>query len=64
MQLDIYNILGQKVKTLLKQYFGPGEQQAWWDGRNASGSTVASGIYLYRLRADNYSKTRKMIILK
>ena len=64
VQLDIYNILGQRLKTLLKQYFGPGEQQAWWDGRNASGSTVASGIYLYRLRADNYSKTRKMIILK
>ena len=37
---------------------------AYWDGRNASGESVASGVYFYQLRAGNYSALRRMVILK
>jgi flagellar hook assembly protein FlgD len=62
--LDIYNISGQKVRTLADGIFGAGTQTIIWDGRNTDGEAVASGIYLYRLRAGNAIETRKMVMLK
>ena len=40
------------------------ERAVYWDGRNASGESVFSGVYFYRLQAEDYSQTRKMVILK
>ena len=40
------------------------ERAVYWDGRNANGESVASGVYFYRLQAEDYSQTRKMVILK
>ena len=40
------------------------ERAIYWDGRNASGESVSSGVYFYRLQAGDYSQTRKMVILK
>ena len=45
-------------------YYADRAKAAYWDGRNASGELVASGIYFYRLRAGDYSATRRMVILK
>lgn len=64
VRLDVMNILGQTVTTLVDGWRQPGNYSARWDGRDQSGETVASGVYLYRLRAGEYSSTRKMMLLK
>lgn len=62
--LDVMNILGQTVTTLVDGWQPPGSYVARWDGQNSSGEAVASGVYLYRLRAGEYTSTRKMMLLK
>jgi hypothetical protein len=62
--LDIYNILGQHVKTLIEKNLVPGNYQVEWDATNSGGQGVATGIYLYRLQVDQESKTKKMLFLK
>ncbi len=63
LQLTVYNTLGQKVKTLVNQKVAAGEFTAHWDGTNATGEKVVSGVYLYKLKAGKYSKTMKMLLL-
>ncbi len=62
--LTIYNVLGHKVKTLVKGHQGAGSRTVNWDGRDEKGREVASGIYFYQLRADQVTQTRRMILLK
>ncbi len=62
--LQIYNLLGQKVKTLINEYQSPGFYQVPWDGKNEEEEKVGSGIYFYRLQVNNVSQTRKMILLR
>ncbi|MFQ6008298.1 MAG: FlgD immunoglobulin-like domain containing protein [Candidatus Zixiibacteriota bacterium] len=62
--LDIYNILGQYVKTLMDKNLAPGNYQVEWDATNNDGQRVATGIYLYRLQVNRESKTKKMLFLK
>ena len=62
--LEIYNALGQKVRTLVNQHKEAGFHQAQWDGRNDRGLQVASGIYIYRFAAGDFRQVRKMILLK
>jgi len=62
--LKIYNILGQKVRTLVDEDKSPGAYRIVWDGRDENGERVASGVYLYRFTADEYSETKKMVMMK
>jgi len=62
--LDIYNILGQKVRVLFDGQAVPGRNRVEWDGRDQSHNPVASGIYFYRLKTAHASMTRKMLLLK
>ena len=62
--LSIYNILGQKVRSLIDQEYSAGEHTVVWDGSNDHGGKVASGVYLYRIQAGEISVTRKMMMLK
>jgi hypothetical protein len=62
--LDIYDILGRKVTTLVDDLCRPGLHSVTWNGTDARGHSVASGVYFYRLRADGRAVTRKMVILK
>jgi len=64
VRLEIYNITGQKARTLVSGQLAAGRQSAEWDGRDASGRRVSSGIYLYRLTAGEFVQTRKMLLLK
>ncbi len=64
VNLEIYNLLGQKVKTLVDEYQSPGSYRIFWDGRNEQEQTVATGIYFYKLEGNGVSQTKKMIILK
>ncbi|MFQ6115605.1 MAG: FlgD immunoglobulin-like domain containing protein, partial [bacterium] len=50
--LEIYNLLGQKIRTLFEGPQNAGSHSVPWDGKNDSGESVASGIYIIRLTAD------------
>jgi hypothetical protein len=62
--LTIYNILGQRVKTLVDGEKLPGEYKVIWDGKDKAGKDVASGIYFYRLKVGGYVETKRMVLLK
>ncbi|MFH2036028.1 MAG: T9SS type A sorting domain-containing protein, partial [Candidatus Zixiibacteriota bacterium] len=64
VQLNIYNILGRKVKTLVDRIESAGQYEIVWDGTDDSHHDAASGIYFYRIIIGNGAKTRKMILLK
>jgi len=64
VELEIYNIAGQKVISLISQPMEAGRHVVQWDSRDDNGSRVSSGIYLYRLKAGDFSDTKKMILLK
>ncbi len=64
VSLIVYNLLGQKVRTLWTGFQTTGRYQFQWDARNDAGSRVASGIYLYRLQAGHFIKTKKMVLIK
>jgi len=63
--LQIYNVQGKVVKTLLKQkFFTPDEYSVIWDGENNRSQKVASGVYYYRMEAGEFQDVKKMILLK
>lgn len=62
--LEIFNVLGQKVRTLLNKEEMSGSYSISWDGRDDFGEYVASGIYFYQLRINNFMLNRKFVILK
>ncbi len=62
--IEIFNPIGQKVAELINGFLPAGYHTIQWDSRNGGGSSVASGIYFYRLKADNFRETKKMILLK
>jgi M6 family metalloprotease-like protein len=64
VNLVVYNLLGERVKTLVDDTRSPGTYQVTWDGTNSHGNKVASGIYLYRLSYDGKNETKKMVLLK
>ncbi len=64
VKLEIYNMLGQKIRTLIDADKPAGYHAAQWDGRNDAGVKVSSGIYFYKLKTADYSKTLKMLLMK
>jgi len=64
VKLDIYNMRGQKVRALLNEERPAGFYEARWNGRDDNGVQVSSGVYLYRIKADGFFQTRKMIFMK
>ncbi len=64
VNIDIFNIHGQRVKNLVNETKEPGSYSAQWDGRNELGAHVSSGIYFYRIKAGEFVSTRKMVLLK
>jgi flagellar hook assembly protein FlgD len=62
--LSIYNILGQTVRQWEGHAYMAGVQAVDWDGRDDYGRAVSSGIYFYTLRAQAFTGTKKMILLK
>ncbi len=65
VKLTIYNILGQKVKTLVNQHQDAGHKSIIWNGEDEKQKEVASGIYFYRIEVeDEYSAVKKMVLVK
>ncbi|MDH4222490.1 MAG: cohesin domain-containing protein [candidate division Zixibacteria bacterium] len=62
--LVIYNILGQKIRTLVEEEMLPGSYQVMWEGKDDRGEGVPSGVYFYQLKSGNTSETRKMVLMK
>ncbi|MBT6938986.1 MAG: T9SS type A sorting domain-containing protein, partial [Candidatus Marinimicrobia bacterium] len=62
--LSIYNMLGQRVRTFNYQNTSAGYHSVTWDATNDLGEQVGAGVYLYQLRANQFVKTRKMVLLK
>jgi hypothetical protein len=60
----IYNIVGQKVATLLEDYRPAGRFEVTWDGKDSRGNAVGSGIYFYRLHTGEISLTKRMLFVK
>jgi hypothetical protein len=64
VRLQIFNMLGQKITTLVDEDQAAGRKGVVWDGRDENGNEVASGVYLYRLQAGDFSQTEKMVLIK
>tara|TARA_B110000438_G_scaffold4089_1_gene4110 strand:- start:1686 stop:5363 length:3678 start_codon:yes stop_codon:yes gene_type:complete len=64
VDVAIYNLMGQKVKTLVNKEMTPGYHVMQWDGTNDKGSVVSTGMYFYTLNTNKYHAMRKMLFLK
>ncbi|MEN6444872.1 MAG: carboxypeptidase regulatory-like domain-containing protein [Candidatus Cloacimonas sp.] len=62
--LQVYNVKGQLVKTLIKGIQEPGNHTIVWNGTDNNGRSVSSGVYYYKMQAGKYSSTKKMIMMK
>ncbi|MCI0555612.1 MAG: cohesin domain-containing protein, partial [Anaerolineae bacterium] len=64
VKIQIYNMLGQPVRKLLDENVQAGERSVKWDSRDEQGSEVPSGVYLYKIEADNFTATRKLLLTR
>lgn len=64
LSLNIYNMLGQKVRSIFNSYTGSGRYEFRWNGRDDTGNPVSSGIYFCVLKADNINRQIKLMMLK
>ncbi|MFZ0391397.1 MAG: FlgD immunoglobulin-like domain containing protein, partial [Calditrichia bacterium] len=62
--LKIYNTLGQEVITLMEGHLPPGIHKVNWDGKDANGQTVRSGVYYYFIKGESFYQSKKMIFIK
>ena len=64
VRLSVFNLRGQLVRILVDKSQGPGTYNVNWDGSDDRGRQISSGVYFYRLVANDYVSTRKMVVLK
>jgi len=64
VRLDVFNVKGQLVKTLINGNLGMGRTSVIWDGTDADGQGVNSGLYFYRLNGAGINQTRRMMLVK
>jgi hypothetical protein len=64
ISIDIFNIKGQRVKTLISGYYPTGTHSVVWNGDDINGKQVSSGLYFYRMIKDDFSSIKKMILMK
>ena len=64
VNLEIFNLKGQKIKQLVSSQLSAGQHSVVWDSRDENGNNVSSGIYFYKIKSEKISETRKMILIK
>jgi hypothetical protein len=64
VNIEVYNLLGQKINTLVSGYKDVGHYTVTWNATDESGQPVPSGVYFYRLTTNNHSETKRMMLLK
>ena len=63
VRIDVYNSLGQRVRTLIRAQHAPGTYSVKWNGEDDDGRQVTAGIYLYEMKAGSFSGKGKMILV-
>jgi len=64
VRLTVYDVSGRLVTTLVDETRGAGRYDVTWDGRDAAQRQVSSGVYFYRIDADGFVETKRMVLLK
>jgi methionine-rich copper-binding protein CopC len=64
VKLEVYNMVGQVVRTLVSNHQNAGRYVVQWDAANDNGHSLASGIYLYHVQAGDFRDVKKMLLLK
>ncbi|NIR48732.1 T9SS type A sorting domain-containing protein [candidate division KSB1 bacterium] len=64
VRLQIYNVLGQSIKTLVEGVMSPGKHVIIWNGRDASDDPVSSGFYFYKIHSGDFVAVRRMLLVK
>ncbi|MBN2366035.1 MAG: T9SS type A sorting domain-containing protein [Calditrichaeota bacterium] len=64
VRLDVYNALGQKIRSLINQNIPAGIHRVSWDGKDVYGNEVPAGLYFYQLNAGKFQQARKMLLVK
>ena len=62
--IEIYNIKGQKVRSLVNDFVNRGKHDVVWNGRDHDGRKVSSGLYFYKMTAGKYQSVRRMVLMK
>ena len=64
VQINVFNIKGQKVKNIVNEHFNAGSHSVSWDGKGTNGIEVSSGIYFYQMNMDGFTTTKRMVLIK
>ncbi|HPM03779.1 MAG TPA: FlgD immunoglobulin-like domain containing protein, partial [Candidatus Cloacimonadota bacterium] len=64
VSIDVFNVKGQKVRTLVNDRLTAGSHTIQWNGTDDNGKNVSSGIYFFNMKSGKYTSTRKMILMK
>ena len=64
VRLQVFNLAGQRLRTLVQEAQAPGHYAVQWDGLDAQGQPVSSGVYLYRLEAGRWAQVRRMSLIR
>jgi flagellar hook assembly protein FlgD len=64
VKLEVFNLLGQRVKVLVNGVLDAGYKTIIWDGKDETGTSVSSGVYLNKLTSKDFQKSQKMLLLK
>lgn len=64
VSIGIFNVLGQRVTSLIDEHLEAGRHSISWDSRDSHGGIVSSGVYFYRIAAEGFVETKKMMLLK
>ncbi len=62
--INVYNTLGQQLDTLIDEQYAAGFHSVRWDGKDKNGNPVSSGVYLYQIKAGDFSQVRKMSLIR
>jgi len=62
--ISIYNVMGQKVNTIVDETKSAGSHTAYWDGTDKAGKVVSTGVYFYRILAGDFVESKRMMLLK
>ena len=64
VKIDIYNVAGSKIKTLVSKQHQPGRYKIQWNATNEQGAPVATGMYIYKIRANDFVSVKKLLLMK
>jgi flagellar hook assembly protein FlgD len=64
VRLEVYDMMGRRVATLVNADQGAGSYETVWNARNDAGSPVASGVYIYRIQAGSFQAVQQMVLMK